>query len=106
MWRRYDPVTGLSRLGIYVKSFAKMLAVAPLLIGATVAANADTLNITGTADNEFNVYLATATQFSANQLGTQIGSNPAGNNWQIAYTLPSTALPNSSPLYLQIVLTN
>ena len=89
-----------------MRNLAKLAGVAPFLLGATIVANAATLNITATADNEFNVYLATAAQFASNTLGTQIGGTPAGNNWQVSYILPATNLPNSSPLYLQIVLTN
>jgi hypothetical protein len=88
-----------------MKSFAKLLAVAPLVLGATLSANAATLDITGTADNQFTVYLATAAEFGANLLGTQIGNNPAGANWQQSFTLPSTPL-SGTPLYLQVVLTN
>lgn len=88
-----------------MKSFVKLLGVAPLVFGATLSANAATLNITATADNQFAVYLATASQIAFNQLGTQIGSNPAGNNWEQSYVLPSTVL-SGTPLYLQVVLTN
>lgn len=89
-----------------MNNLAKLVGISFLFLGATSGVNAATLNITATADNEFNVYLATAAQFGSNTLGTQIGGSPAGNNWQVSYNLPATNLPNSTPLYLQIVLTN
>ena len=85
-----------------MKSVVKLLAIAPLVLGATLSANATTLDITGTADNEFAVYLATGSNAS---LGTPIGLNPAGADWHQSFVLPSTTL-SGTPLYLQVVLTN
>jgi hypothetical protein len=62
------------------------------------SANASTLNLNLTADNEFKVYLST----DDSVLGTPIG---AGNDWQTTYSF-SQALGSASTYFIHIIGTN
>jgi hypothetical protein len=68
------------------------------LAAIATSANASTLNLNLTADNEFKVYLST----NDADLGSLVGS---GNNWQQTYPF-SVELGSASTYYLHIIGTN
>lgn len=85
-----------------MKKLAATLGIASLLLGATIAARADTLNIVATADNQFTAYLSN----SDSALGTLIGANnPSDADWKTAVSLTTDALAGT-PLFLHIVMVN
>jgi hypothetical protein len=78
---------------------ARILTIAAIGFAAPAAANAATLGMSLTADNEFKVYLST----NNNVLGTFIGS---GSNWQTAYNFSGITLTAPQTYYIQIIGTN
>jgi|SRR5665213_1253222 len=87
---------------MFMKKLAVILGMAPLLLGATLSARADTLNITATGDNQFTAYLST----SDSVRGTLIGANnPSDADWKTAVSLNTDPLAGT-PLYLHVVLVN
>jgi len=81
-----------------MKALRILLAGAVASIAAAGAANAATLSLKLTADDQFSAYLST----SDSTLGTLIGS---GGSWASTFDL-STPLTGSSPYYLHIVGAN
>jgi hypothetical protein len=84
--------------------FARLFAVAAIGIVGPISAQADTLNLSLTADNAFAVYLST----SDNVLGTLIGTNvggPAGQ-WSGSVSLSSSLSAPTSPYYIHVIGTN
>jgi hypothetical protein len=76
----------------------KISAITALALGAVTSANASTLSMDVTADNQFSVYLSS----DPTLLGTLIGG---GNNWQQNYALGPTALSGAVE-YINVVVTN